>query len=73
MPASPPAKRAPSMKGGRGMPASPPAKRAPSMTPSPGRERWMTASGCVSKCSAKLVSSLLIWRFSSAMMHGGAG
>ncbi len=28
----------------------------------------MTASGCVSKCSAKLVSSLLIWRFSSAMM-----
>ncbi len=28
----------------------------------------MTASGCVSKCSAKLVSSLLIWWFSSAMM-----
>ena len=28
----------------------------------------MSASGCVSKCSARVVSSSAIWRFSSAMM-----
>ncbi len=32
----------------------------------------MSASGCVSKCSARLVSSSLIWRFSSVMMPTAA-
>src|SRR6478672_8450229 len=32
----------------------------------------MSASGCVSKCSARLVSRSAIWRFSSAMMPTAA-